>query len=76
MIGQIVDALTAHDHAEHAALYPLAAAVLGDVDLVARYEVAHMLVKRQIDEVRTQEGPGLASAVEELRLLVSRACPG
>jgi hemerythrin superfamily protein len=71
LIGQIIDALTAHDQAEHAALYPLAAAVLGDDDLIVRSEVAHMLVKRQIDEVRIQEGPALASAVEALRLLVT-----
>jgi hemerythrin superfamily protein len=71
LIGQILDALTAHDQAEHAALYPLAVAVLGDDDLITRSEVAHMLVKRQIDEIRVQEGPALASAVETLRLLVA-----
>ena len=71
LIGQILDALNAHDQAEHAALYPLAAATLADDELITRYEVAHMLVKRQIDAVRVLEGEPLVAAVESLRLLVT-----
>src|SRR5436190_15343198 len=71
LIGQILDALEAHDQAEHAALYPLAAAMLGDPELIAGYEVAHMLVKRQIDDIRIQEGEPLLVAVETLRLALA-----
>jgi hemerythrin superfamily protein len=70
LIGQIIDALSAHDQAEHAALYPLAGAVLHDADLIARYEVDHMIVKRQIDELRSLEGEPLRLAAEALRLAV------
>ena len=71
LVGQIVDALTAHDQAEHAALYPLAEAVLGDAELLGAYEAAHSAVKHQIDELRAKEGAALREAVEALRLLVT-----
>ena len=71
LVGQIVDALTAHDQAEHAALYPLAGATLGDAELLRDFEVAHMMVKRQIDELRSKEGAALLEAVETLRTLVT-----
>lgn len=71
LVGQITDALSAHDQAEHAALYPLAAATLGDVELLREYEVAHTLVKRQIDDLRAKEGTALLEAVETLRALVT-----
>jgi hypothetical protein len=70
LIGQILDALTAHDQAEHAALYPLVGSLL-DPDMVERSEVAHMLVKRQIDLLRSLEGPPLIEAIATLRLLVN-----
>ena len=69
-VGQIVDALTAHDDAEHAALYPLAATVLDDDALVARSLAAHSAVKAQIDVVTASEGEPLTAAVGELRRLV------
>ncbi|MCU1345118.1 MAG: hypothetical protein JWL70_1384 [Acidimicrobiia bacterium] len=56
LIGQILDALAVHDQTEHAALYPLAAALLDDADLLRRFEIAHMMVKRQTDDVRVREG--------------------
>jgi hemerythrin superfamily protein len=70
-VGQIIDALTAHDEAEHAALYPLVEALLDHPDLTARSEVAHMLVKRQIDVVKHLEGRPLVDAVQVLRALVA-----
>ncbi len=69
-VGQVIDALTAHDDAEHAALYPLAATVLGDTTLVARSLAAHSAVKSQIDLVSSLEGEPLTAAVTELRRLV------
>jgi hemerythrin superfamily protein len=69
-VGQIIDALTAHDGAEHAALYPLVGHVLGDTDLLARLTLAHSAVKKQIDCVKHLEGPPLTEAVADLRLLV------
>jgi hemerythrin superfamily protein len=69
-VGQIVDALKAHDEAEHFALYELARELLGDVDVLKRAEVAHSAVKRQIDLVVGLEGPPLGAAVAELRTLV------
>jgi hemerythrin superfamily protein len=69
VIGQIIDSLTAHDQAEHAALYPLVGALVDD-EMVQRSEVAHMLVKRQIDVVKALEGPPLVDAVHVLRALV------
>jgi hemerythrin superfamily protein len=71
LVGQIIDALTAHDQAEHAALYPLAGATLGDPELLRSYEAAHMLVKRQIDALRSTEDAALVEAVEVLRALVT-----
>jgi hemerythrin superfamily protein len=70
LVGRIIDMLTAHDQAEHAALYPLVTVLLGS-DAADRSEVAHMLVKRQIDLVRSLEGPPLLDAVQTLRLLVA-----
>ena len=69
-VGQIVDALKAHDEAEHFALYALTRELLGDVDVLKRAEIAHSAVKRQIDLVCGLEGRPLAAAVEELRNLV------
>ena len=70
IIGQVIDALSAHDDAEHAALYPLAAEVLADAKLIARAELAHSAVKKQIEHVKNLEGAPLADAFEVLRQLV------
>jgi len=70
-VGQILDALVAHDDAEQAALYPLAGHVLGDISLLARSEAAHSLVKQQMDLVRSLEGPPLIAAVKQLKQLVT-----
>jgi hemerythrin superfamily protein len=69
-VGQIVDALKAHDEAEHFALYALTRELLGDVDVIKRADAAHSAVKRQIDLVCGLEGPPLEAAVEKLRILV------
>lgn len=71
-VGQIVDALKAHDEAEQFALYPLAATLLGNTAVLDRAEAAHSLVKRQIDVVLALEGPALVAAVGELQALVQR----
>ncbi len=66
----MVDALAAHDDAEHAALYPLAGHVLGDPAAIERWAQAHSAVKKQIDHLKMQEGAPLAESFETLRLLV------
>ena len=71
MIGQILDLLTAHDAAEHAALYPLAEALLDDARLMKRCELAHSEVKRLSEHLRAQEGAALTSAVEALKKAVT-----
>lgn len=71
VIGQVLDALAAHDDAEHAALYPLASAVLGDDELIARSRAAHSAVKKQMDLIRQLEGPPLVAAFTSLRDLVT-----
>ena len=70
LIGQIVDALTAHDAAEQAALYPVAAEVLADGPLLVRSAEAHSAVKRQIAHLVDLEGPPLVDAVARLQELV------
>ncbi len=70
IIGQVIDALSAHDDAEHAALYPLAGAVIGDLELIERSAWAHSAVKQQIDHMKAQEGPPLVGAFTVLRRLV------
>jgi hemerythrin superfamily protein len=70
IIGQVVDALAAHDDAEHAALYPLAGHLLGDAAAIERWAQAHSAVKKQIDFLKMQEGAPLTKAFETLRLLV------
>ena len=71
VIGQIVDALSAHDQAEHAALYPLAGTVLGDERMLERYAAAHSLVKKTIDHLMGLEGAPLLDAVAVLRQAVA-----
>jgi hemerythrin superfamily protein len=70
VIGQILDALTAHDEAEHAALYPLAGKVLGDKANIEAMSAAHSMVKKHIEHLRALEGPALSDAVGELQRLV------
>jgi hemerythrin superfamily protein len=70
IIGQVIDALNAHDDAEHAALYPLVGAVIGDVDMVERSAWAHSAVKSQIDLMMSLEGDALTEAFATLRELV------
>ena len=70
VIGEVIDALNAHDDAEHAALYPLAGHVLGDDALIERSAKAHSAVKKQIDHLKAQEGPPLVEAFTTLRRLV------
>jgi len=70
VIGMIMDALTAHDQAEQAALYPLTVKLL-DPELVERCELAHSRVKKLMDDIRQLEGPALRAAVEVLRELVT-----
>jgi hemerythrin superfamily protein len=71
VIGQVVDALKAHDDAEQVALYPFALEVLGDEKLLVRAKAAHSAVKRQIDELAGLEGAPLADAFAGLRRLVA-----
>lgn len=71
VIGQIVDALSAHDEAEHSALYPLAGAVLGDAELVERLAGAHSRVKKLIEHLTGVEGASLDGTVSALRDAVS-----
>jgi hemerythrin superfamily protein len=71
LIGQIVDALAAHDQAEHGALYPLAGELLGDAELLERYSHAHSLVKKTIDKLMGLEGQPLMDAVAALQVAVS-----
>ena len=69
-VGQIVDQLAGHDDAEHGALYPLAAVLLDDAGLLERAVAAHSAIKRQIDHLKSQEGPPFTDAVAVLRSLV------
>jgi len=71
IVGQVIDSLQAHDDAEHGALYPLAATILGDNALVVRLAAAHSLVKKQIDNVKHLEGAPLVDAVRALQVIVT-----
>jgi hemerythrin superfamily protein len=72
VLGQILCALTDHDDAEHAALYPLAGEVLGDAALIEAMAAAHSAVKKQMEHLRQQEGDILAAEVRGLRDMVAR----
>jgi hypothetical protein len=72
VIGQIFDALSAHDDAEHSALYPMAGTLLGDRGMVQRLAAAHSKVKQQIDRMKSMEGKELATGVATLRKLVDQ----
>jgi hemerythrin superfamily protein len=70
IIGQVIDALKAHDDAEQAALYPLLGHLLGDEEMITRAAAAHSAVKKQIDMLVTLEGAGLTEAFATLQRLV------
>lgn len=70
-IGQILDALTAHDAAEQGALYPLAAALIGDDPTLSSALDAHSEVKAQMERIRGLEGPPLLEAVAALEAIVT-----
>ena len=70
IVGQIVGHLTAHDEAEHSALYPLIGKVLGDAGAIERAAAAHSAIKQQIDDLKSLEGPPLVQGVQVLRELV------
>lgn len=70
LVGRIVDALSAHDQAEHAALYPLAGHVLGDAGMVERSAAAHSAVKQLVERLLHLEGGPLVDAVAELATAV------
>lgn len=73
VVGRIVDALAAHDDAEHAALYPFALDVLGEAavaDVLDRSALAHSAVKKQIDQLKFLEGQPLVDGVGVLQALV------
>ena len=73
IVGKVVDALTAHDDAEHGALYPFTEAVLGDAaaaKVLDRAGLAHSAVKKQIDQLKFLEGQPMVDAFAELQRLV------
>ncbi|MEY2554080.1 MAG: hypothetical protein QOC57_1940 [Ilumatobacteraceae bacterium] len=70
LIGQVIDALKAHDDAEHAALYPMAWSILNDGKLSQRCEIAHSRVKQQIELITGLEGQPLIDGFRVLRDLV------
>jgi hemerythrin superfamily protein len=70
-VGQILDALTAHDSAEHAALYPFAEVVLKNPALIKRVNLAHSQVNALMEHVRGQEGTALIEAMGQLQIAVT-----
>lgn len=72
IVGQIVDSLSRHDQAEHAALYPFVGTVLGDESMVMRSAAAHSALKKLIDSLTTFEGAPLVVAVSGLRKVVDK----
>ncbi len=71
LVGQILDALAAHDAAEQAALYPMAAHVVDDVHVVSQAFAAHSQLKAAMERVRCAEGAALSVVVEALRQMVA-----
>ena len=71
VVGQIVDALSAHDDAEHSALYPMLGELLRKPAMVQDASRAHSAVKKQIDVLTCLEGAPLTAAVAVLRALVA-----
>jgi hemerythrin superfamily protein len=71
VIGQVVDMLSAHDDAEHGALYPFALDLLGGGAVFDRSLAAHSAVKQQIEHLKGQEGQPLIDSFGVLRRLVA-----
>lgn len=74
IVGKVIDALSAHDDAEHGAVYPFAERVLGTAAITKvldRSALAHSAVKKQIDHVKGLEGAPLSAAFKELQKLVT-----
>lgn len=71
VIGQVIDMLTAHDDAEHGALYPFALDLLGGGAVFDRSLAAHSAVKQQIEHIKGQEGQPLVDSFGLLRRLVA-----
>jgi hemerythrin superfamily protein len=71
VVGQIFDALAAHDDAEHANVYPFAGTLLGDAALIQKLAAAHSAVKQQIDRMKHTEGASLVAGVGQLKKLVA-----
>jgi hemerythrin superfamily protein len=72
IVGEILDALTAHDYAEHAALYPLSAALTNNAALIQRLMGAHSEVKKVIEHLRGLEGAPLVDAVGRLKAAITK----
>ena len=72
IVGEILDALTGHDYAEHAALYPLAAALTNNAALLQRLMGAHSEVKKIIEHLRGLEGAPLVDAVARLKAAITK----
>jgi hemerythrin superfamily protein len=70
VVGQILDALAAHDDAEHAALYPLADTLLRDPAMLERFAAAHSAVQQEIDRIKHTEGAALLAGITQLKKLV------
>ncbi len=70
-IARICDLLRTHDEVEHSALYPLAATIGVDRDLLARSFAAHAAVQDQLQLMASLEGPGLVAAADALETLVA-----
>ena len=70
IIGLVDRALTAHDEAEQAALYPLAGQLLGDADMIER-SAPRTRMSRSRSTSSALEGPPLIAAFEQLRRLVT-----
>ncbi len=69
--GMIFDALSAHDDAEQATLYPLVEALGIDPAVVARSLRAHSGLKRLIEHARGQEGRPLVEAMAAVEAAVA-----
>lgn len=70
LVGQAIAALRAHDDAERAALYALAARVLDAPALMEMLRAAHEAVQKQIDIVAGLDGHRLVDAFQTLQAFV------
>ena len=72
LVGLIASALPVHDEAEQAALYPMAAQMLRKSALLKRFDLAHTVIEKLVDDVRAQEGNALIAAVARLEEAVGQ----